>query len=279
MVTKQKKAYLYLDNDIDEMTHKPINPELRRSRIESHLNEIVNNIITARENHKRLYGSELYTVISSDHGFTELPEQNNILAISESDWSSDHGRILVNNDNKENPSPDNYIHITKEMLGGGNSSYYVARGFRTIATSPKGATHGGMTPQEVIVPVIIIDSSIDTTFKQLRVAINGEIRRGREKNIISVELFNNNNSPVTVKTMDLRLMTMIDCSNCKILPGMSVSISAILDASRIKEEFVNITGTASLLFKGRDVIDNLEYKINTVGAATSDKAFEDEFDV
>jgi hypothetical protein len=165
------------------------------------------------------------------------------------------------------------------MLGGGNSSYYVARGFRTIGTCPKGATHGGITPQEVIVPVIIIDSSIDTTFKPLRVAINGEIRRGREKNNISIELFNNNSSPITVKTLDLRLITVIDSSNFKIPPGLFVSISATIDASRIKEEFINITGTASLLLKGRDVIDNLEYKINTIGAATSDKAFEDEFDV
>lgn len=278
MVTTRKKAYLYLDNDIDGMAHRPISSERRRANIESHLNEIIDGIITARESHKLFYGSELSVVISSDHGFSELPEINTILPITEDEWSVDHGRLLLNND-RENPSPEDYLHISKEMLGGGCNSYYVARGYRTIGTRPKGAMHGGITPQEVIVPVIFIDSSVNAKFESLRIAITGEIRRGRTANNISIGIFNNNSFAVTIKSLDLRLVTISDSSIRRIQPGESISISANIDASKIKEESISITGMVTLTFKGREIIDNFEYQVPTIGAAISDQSFEDEFDV
>jgi hypothetical protein len=277
MVTTRKKAYLYLDNDIDGMAHRQINSDRRRSIIESHLNEIVDSIITARESHKLFYGTELSIVITSDHGFSELPDENKVLPVSEDEWSIDHNRLLINNE-KENPSPEDYLHISKEMLGGGSSSFYVARGYRTVGSRPKGAVHGGITPQEVIVPVLFIDSSVDTTFKSLSIAISGEVRRGRS-NSISVEIFNSNNFAVTVKALDLRLVTVSDLCNRRIMPGETAVVSATIDGSRIKEEVISITGAVSLSFKGRDIMDNFEYQIATIGAATADQAFEDEFDV
>ena len=277
MVTTRKKAYLYLDNDIDGMAHRQINSDRRRSIIESHLNEIVDSVITARESHKLFYGTELSIVITSDHGFSELPDGNKVLAISEDEWSIDHNRLLINNE-KENPSPEDYLHISKEMLGGGSSSFYVARGYRTVGNRPKGAVHGGITPQEVIIPVLFIDSSVDSTFKSLGVAISGEVRRGRS-NHISVEIFNNNSFPVTVKALDLRLVTVSDLCNRRIMPGETAVVVATIDGSRLKEEVVSITGAVSLSYKGRDIMDNFEYQVATIGAATADQSFEDEFDV
>lgn len=277
MVTTRKKAYLYLDNDIDGMAHRQINSDRRRTIIESHLNEIVDSIITARESHKLFYGSELSVVISSDHGFTELPDDCTVLPVSEDEWSIDHNRLLLNNE-KENPSPEDYFHISKDMLGGGTSSFYVARGYRAVGSRPKGAVHGGITPQEVIVPVLFIDSSVDMTFKSLSIAITGEVRRGR-CNSISIEIFNSNSFPVTVKALDLRLVTVSELCNRRIMPGETAAVAASIDGSRIKEEVIAITGAISISFKGRDIMDNFEYQLSTIGAATADQAFEDEFDV
>lgn len=278
MVRIRKKAYLYLDNEIDRLTHRPINPDWRRTLIESHLNEIVDGIINARESHKRLYGTELSVVISSDHGFTEQPENSTVLTVSENDWNVNHNRLLINK-NKENPSPDDYFHISTEMIGGGSDSYYVARGYKTVGSRPRGAMHGGITPQEVIVPMIFIDSSVDTTFKSLSLAITGEIRRGRSNDSISITIFNNNSSPVTIKSLALRLISVKDSSNRRIMPGETATISATIDASKIKEQTISITGGVSLSYKGRDIADNFVYQVATVGAAIADQAFEDEFDL
>jgi len=278
MVNESRKAYLYLDNDIDGLAHRQMNPDRRRVKIEDHLDDIVDGIISAREIHKRLYGSELAVVISSDHGFTELPDDNTILPASESAWSIEHGRLLIN-PGKENPSPDDYHHISKEMLGGADETFYVAKGYRTVKGRPRGGVHGGITPQEMVVAVIVIDSSVDTTFYQVKVGLGGEVRRGRSSNAVSIEIYNSNSAPVTVKSLELRLITMADSTPRRIGPGETAVISGNVDASRIKEEVVSVTGAISLSFRGREIMDNFEYLLSTTGAATSDTAFEDEFDI
>jgi hypothetical protein len=63
------------------------------------------------------------------------------------------------------------------------------------------------------------------------------------------------------------------------MPSESASIIATLDASRVKDQTISITGVVSLSFKGRDIEDSFAYQSATVGAATTDQAFEDEFDV
>lgn len=277
MISLRKKAYLYLDNEVDALAHKAINPERKRHLIKSHLDVIIDGIIRARDDHKRFYGTELTVVISSDHGFTELPDNNVVLPLPDDSWAVDHNKLLINN-SKDNPSPDDYMFISKEMLGGGDNYYYVARGYRSVENRPKGGTHGGITPQEVIVPVVVINSAIDFTFKALRVAISGEIRRGRDLNTITVEIFNSNSFPVTIKSLDLRLIDVSNPGLIKILPGETASIPSTIDASRIKEESISITGAISLTFKGRDISDDFEYLVSTTGAAIADKAFEDEFD-
>ncbi|MBV5327187.1 MAG: PglZ domain-containing protein [Chlorobium sp.] len=278
MISSRKKAYLYLDNEIDNLAHKSVNSERRRSLIKSHLDGVVDSIIRARSNHKRFYGSELTVVISSDHGFTELPENNKVLDVPGDDWAVDHNKLLLNA-TQDNPSPDDYMLISTEMLGGGKKYHYVARGYRTIESRPRGGSHGGITPQEVIVPVVIINSAIDVTFKSLRVAISGEIRRGREHNIITVEIFNSNSFPITIKSLDLRLINVSNPGLLKIMPGETISIPSTIDSSKIKEESISITGAILLTFKGRDITDNFENQVSTVGAAIADQAFEDEFDV
>ena len=278
MVLNQKKAYLFLDNELDEICHKPLTSELRRTRIESHLKEICVGIISARERYLSCFGTELSVVISSDHGFTELPEDNCIMPISLLESSVDHSRILVPVA-EFCPSRDHYIPISKEMLGGSEQLFYVARGYATIASRPKGATHGGMTPQEVVVPTIVIDAAIDSAFKSLNVALTGEIRRGRKSNTVSINFFNNNNYFVFVKLVDMRLITILEPQKFVVQPGKCYSLPASFDSSRVKDEILSLAGCLSCNFKSVEYTRDFVVDVPTVGAAIADQSFEDDFDV
>lgn len=278
IVQSKKKAYLYLYNDIDEVVHKQCKPDRRNTLIDSQLNNITTDIVKAVEYFKSKYGSELNVVISSDHGFTEIPEDAEVIKLEDNECSIDHNKILISREGCAS-SPEDYFYISSEMLGGEHESYYVTKGFKYIDSKPKGASHGGLSPQEVIIPIIRIDSSIDVTFNKMSISFVGDVRRGKSQNMISVELYNPNSVPILLKKVDFRLVSLQETFPKKIQPREMLTLSAYIDASHIKEEIVSITGLLLMSYRGKDILDDIQYTIKTSGAALSDKSFEDDFDV
>jgi len=89
LITKEeKKAYLYLYNEMDKIIHEPRSIEMRRNAVKSCLEKFSEAIGHAVSEYEGIYRRKLAMIISSDHGYTELPHNINIVNRPINAWMS-----------------------------------------------------------------------------------------------------------------------------------------------------------------------------------------------
>ena len=165
--------------DLDKLAHQPTNmwPTTIIKEIKL-VRTIVEDIIT-KYNGKKI-------AIISDHGLTYLSQLCNGLGLNGVE-PDHHGRIAIKKDGKWTKD-DNYFRLEDE------TTVCALRHNSLCSKVPKGqGTHGGCTPEEVLVPIFIISSYVgdaEWSADILTLELNGAnpIVQFRIKNIPSVEI-------------------------------------------------------------------------------------------
>lgn len=280
MVREYKKAYLYLFNDVDQqLIHRPLSHDMRHSQIESSLAQLAGDIASAKQEFVTMYGEELTIAITSDHGFTEVPKDTHVLKLPTGHtWEASHGRV-VRCGSVTDVSVAGIVAIDGRILGGMGAVFLVSKGYVCLEARPRGAVHGGLTPQEMVVPTLVIDTSADVQYRDIELGVVGEIRRGRSSNPVNLELVNSNSVPVVVKSISLQLLSIETGTPLRIGANAAATLQATVDATTVRQEQVNVTGVIVVDFGGETFETGISQILNTTGAATIDRSFEDEFEV
>ncbi len=277
LLKSQRRAYLYLCNDLDAIIHKPLPPEKRREQILKVLANLCEDIAEARQGFMTRYGEEPVFILSSDHGFTELPKPAKILSLSVADERQlSHCRVL------ESPWPakadEDALTVGPDMLGGGKVAYVVPRGYTCINSRPKGATHGGLTPQETVVPVWVIGSTEGLLYSHVEVAIVGDVYRGRPANPVQIILANPNCAGVWVDSIDVDRLVTSQRFPVLVPAGSDLKLEGLVNGVGLKQATLTLRGVVRVRFAGADKRTPLEQTVPTRGAAVSDESFEREFE-
>jgi len=277
LVQEKKKAYLYLVNRADQMIHEPAQSEARRESIYAMLSDLVSQIYEAIKMFMKLHQENLAVIITSDHGFTELPQSSKVINVAEdiAGYVS-HNRLLHTPDDNY-PQIEGLQLIGRDILPGFQGTLQIAKGYSCIKAKPKGATHGGLTPQEIIVPIIVLNTAESSRYNMPEVGILGEVRRGRAVNPLKITIVNSNSLPMTLEEIRLRLIKIETRLPQKIGPNGTLELDAFLDGSKLAQETVRIIGVISTNFGGISRSDEVDREYPTVGAALADSDFESEF--
>lgn len=179
---KDFQLYIYYERDFDELIHRPMNMKKRRSdqlRILESLSEVINNFVTN--------GGAVIMV--GDHGYTILPkDKSNIIDL---EIENIHDRFA----NKTEELPKELKKKVYEV-----NRYIIPKGYGCLGSFPRGGTHGGLSPEEVVVPLIVLQPRRE--FSPLKFYIEGQFMRGK-KHIFSLVIHNPNPFGVSLEQMQV----------------------------------------------------------------------------
>ncbi|MAU00660.1 MAG: hypothetical protein CL608_26240 [Anaerolineaceae bacterium] len=154
----QGDLFVYVYSRLDKLSHEPSTTDFEREEeIEAALNRFVSKLAEAMQQLSESRPSVL--IISTDHGATYYPSQGQHLSAPPSAMKEDgyerHQRF-IRTDRKEALNSIEWFYLDKDrfMLP---QNYAVARGWRYIERRPRGYTHGGLSPEETILPLIICE--------------------------------------------------------------------------------------------------------------------------
>jgi len=280
LVCIRRKGYLYLFNAIDEIIHKPLSQEKRREDLTFLLRRLAKDIAQARSEFRSLHHQDLAIVIASDHGYSELPDECETATTTaeEGTCSVKAARVVQLNSGRHHED-EGFVFVGPDLLGGANAAFMVAKGYRCVGSKPRGAVHGGLTPQEMVVPCLVFDPAEEIVYSDVEVAISGSVRRGRADNPVSVRLVNPNPIAVDVNDIDIRLVTTELRLPLPIEAHDVTELQAVLDARDVREKTVDLAGKLVVNVRGKEHTTEFAFTVPTIGAALVDKSFEDEFDM
>lgn len=123
--------------------------------------------------------SEQTIAIVSDHGLTSLSR----LAVSKKYGKDDshEGRFIEVNDKDHIPDPDYLIH--KSEID--QKNYLIALKHSSLGKKPIREVHGGVTPEEVLVPFIVISNKKDITAIEYSFTIE-KLEISRKEPLVSI---------------------------------------------------------------------------------------------
>lgn len=276
LVREQRRAYLYLFNDIDQEVHRPWSRSRRDDQIGKLLDNLADDISVALQEYAVQFGRALDVFIASDHGFTELTRHSKQVVLPNSeDHSVCHSRVVLDFDPQASV-PEGLARIDGCKIGS-KSDVLVARGYDYVGSRPRGACHGGLTPQEVVVPILSLTSAQELTYQDVSVAVTGEVRRGRRLNPVKFAIVNNNAVAVTVRGVRARLLSVDDSLPLVVEPNQGIELSAQIDGSNLRQKYFKLAGMLHVDFLDGVVDTQIAYDLETTGAALADQSFEDDF--
>jgi hypothetical protein len=280
LVREKKRVYLFMYNEIDGQLHKPQSPVQRRTIIASLLRSLAESLSEARKEFRARHHEDFAIVTASDHGYTELPDKaakKISLEIDEDSTQVVDRRVLWCKSKGDMETSPDLWRIGQDLLKGTDYTFDVARGYGYINSKPHGATHGGLTPQEVTVATVTYDPTISVTYSDISINIEGEIRRGRASNPVRIAFSSSNLLPVEVSAIHIRLTQLQGVDAILVTPGSVEEVAALVDAANIRETMLELSGTIATSMRGIAHRQEVKITVRTTGAAVADQAFEDEF--
>ena len=176
---------LVLYNRLDEIAHKP------DGKIDDREEEVRNKLIFVTKKVSAYIGKakrpeRIKIMVTTDHGSTRLlknAKKFNILkGFVVDETSIKHGRF-VKITNEEAIKTDDWYVLDTERFGL-SEKYAIPRGYGYIGKRPSGYTHGGLSPEETIVPFLRFSQKDPIKPKELNVIYKGEaIFKGRHQQI------------------------------------------------------------------------------------------------
>lgn len=174
---KDYDFYIYWENQFDSYIHRPMTFE---KRFDDH-KKILNRISEEIEDFLK---DEGIVLLLGDHGYTTLPQNNNNkINVLGREVKITHNRVL---EVKEESI------LSLENVYWMDDNTAIAQGYHYFDSLPRGATHGGATPEEMIVPFVVIEKETEKTFKPLELNLL-EKKYPRKKKHLTKLLIDNPN--------------------------------------------------------------------------------------
>lgn len=280
LVRRSASLYLYLHNELDQQIHKVAAPRTRSKHVEGLLVQLASDIAEALADHTAIHGGTMSVVLCSDHGYTELPEgEVAVLPLPLEDGTrTSHGRVAYCGAGVE-AAPAGMLLLGEGFSGSKEITWLVPRGYACVGAKPRGAVHGGLTPQEVVVPIIASSRERDLTYAGVEFGITGEIRRGRAMNPVRIVVSNPNKAPVVIQEIEASLVTVSEGLPLVCDAGKLAAIGANINGERLSADIVQVAARVVVDFLGEVRTTDHTVNVKTTGAALADRDFEAEFDV
>jgi len=170
--------YIYWENQFDSYIHQS---KAFDKRVKDH----VEILLKISKHIEKFLDEGGIIILIGDHGYTTLPnEPNNKIITPVEGIKITHNRVLkTDSTTGNNHSINNVYWINKNVA--------VPEGYHYFNSLPRGATHGGVTPEEVVVPFLIIEK-IEESLKPLKFKIaDGKYLR-RKKHATRLIIINPN---------------------------------------------------------------------------------------
>ncbi len=278
LVQEQAKAYLFLDNQLDrEYLHSGLTPYVRVKKYSTHLKKQAGAIIEAVKLIKERYNTNLLVSICSDHGYTELPQNAPIIKMSSAKGMKTRSMPSADITPTDDESSGNNIWWLKEGLFGLKEEMAIPSGYGCFGKRPKGASHGGCTPQEVAVPWFSLTFQKPEPVKLPIVTIGGEIFRRRRENQLIVTISNLNYYPISIVEVEIDDLEISTSFPVRIARKHVGKINASFNATTVNATMLEFKGSCTFTHRyGKEKIIILS-KVETKGAMVNE--FDDEFEV
>lgn len=276
LIQEPATVYLYLDNYLDqELLHKNLRQHLRQKKYREYVKKQGEEIARCQSDFKDLYGQSLKLVITSDHGYTILPQNTGIIDIQLK--KSDKTRTVIDIKLKDNEDgiQENIWTLNPDLYGL-NSKMSIPKGYYCFGKRPLGATHGGCTPQEMAVPWFALSDAKPEPPKELSFSIEGEFFRKRANNLLKMVISNPN--PYQISLTQFEIEGVSNPFNLPLMIGGNsiCKLEFQFDASSIVESYIKFLIIYCFNGPSSSMKNELTITVPTTGAMTTE--FDNEFD-
>ncbi len=276
LIQEPASVYLYLINHLDqELLHRNYRQYIRQKKYKEFIKKQGEEIARCLSDHKDLYGKPLKLLITSDHGYTVLPQHTEIIDIPLK--KSDKPRTVSDIELKNVSDMDQEkIWTLNPDLYGLNSKLSIPKEYYCFGKKPLGATHGGCTPQEMAVPWFSISDTEPEPLKELNFSIEGEIFRKRYSNLLKIVVSNPN--PYQISISQLKIEGVLNPFNLPLMiNGNSIcKVEFQFDASSIVDSYLKFLVIYCFNGPSGSMKSDLIITVPTTGAMTTE--FDDDFD-
>ncbi|MBF0103011.1 MAG: PglZ domain-containing protein [Desulfobacterales bacterium] len=185
LVHKPAAVYLYLDNQLDrEYLHEMFKPYLRQKKYSEYLKKQAAEIVEAANLIEDLHNIYTLIMVGSDHGYTLLPKTAEMIQLNITERVKARSLYMSEVDKKSLDMESVWV-LQSDMFGL-NEEMAVPLGYRYFNKRPKGAIHGGASPQELAVPWILFSHKKPELMIPISFIIEGEIHRRRPENNVNI---------------------------------------------------------------------------------------------
>ncbi|QTA79052.1 Uncharacterized protein dnl_13010 [Desulfonema limicola] len=272
LISQSARIYLYLDNRLDrDYLHAQFAPFIRQRNYANHAKMLAESLADAVLSAKELYGCSPAILICSDHGYTEFPDaQYSEIIKTETKAKSRSAEAPEQTLQSEN------IWKLSADLYGLNKAMLVAREYHCFNKRPKGAGHGGCTPQEIAVPWIVVSDTKPSDLIPVSLSIEGAIHRRRAENNVFISVSNPNSYEVSLIFLQIGKLDIENLLPIKVKAQGVYKIQTVFDASEVGENLLVLHGEYILKRIEQTINEKFRLEIETTGAMKNE--FDDEFD-
>jgi hypothetical protein len=141
------KLILYLENQLDDKLHECIDFKSLQDQFRVVSEKVFNCI-----NNALSLDGDLSVIITADHGLTSIQKTD-----TEHNYNSlgDVSDRLIKPVNSFVSAPEGFVEVRPE--GAKDDRYFVVQARKRLTSSSFPFVHGGLTPEEVLIPLIIIE--------------------------------------------------------------------------------------------------------------------------
>jgi len=283
LYTPSTRLILILNNYLDEFAHKPewSIPD-RNKRVRHELNlfaEQIGDLIKEID-----CPEKTRIIISTDHGSTKIIGKGKEIRLSTSVMDNDliknHPRFIYM-DEMNSLNEDEWYVLDKEKFKLKNSMGIV-KGYKYICNQPKGFTHGGMTPEETLIPLIEFEIKDFPKCKTPELYHIGRdvLIESNEKFDLKIENSNNRaliNLEIDIpKSAYVETIKKIDALSSTKLKAIPIRISKQDDVDN--NGVYKLEAKLSFTFLSRKEIRPIEIDIRTKRMFEREKGFEEIFE-
>jgi hypothetical protein len=211
----ETRCFIVLFNMIDVLAHQT--PTLTdNAGIRGYLDELARGLGRMRDACLQ-QGRPFHALIGSDHGSTLLPSGATSLPLPQATQEiDDTWEPETPNRETHKPSTRAVVVTDPTRIAAADRAhwymldrdryqldrhYLTPRGYKYVGRRPSGWTHGGLTPEEVIVPLMHLTPE-QFDLQPLMIELSGTLRVGQPSQI-TVGLVNPNRFPIDTVTLDL----------------------------------------------------------------------------
>lgn len=276
LIQNPSRVYLYLDNQLDrEYLHSSMTPYARREKYTIHIKKQAEAIVEAAHVVKDQYDANLLIIACSDHGFTELPQKIKTLEPQVPKIKKTRS-IVIDQSLLVETEDEKYIWRLKPGLFGLHTEMAIPLGYSCFGKKPKGATHGGCTPQEVAVPWFLFSFQRPNPAISPVIAIDGVIFRKRKDNLVKVSFSNPNDFSISIIEISMEGVEIITALPFRVLAKQVITTEATFDATGVNDVHIEINGTFAITHRLGKQIISVNLSLETKGAMVDE--FDDDFE-